>query len=99
MRATLGVGPQIEVVAQKSAFAGRREKAVRLGLALVALLLAVVALGMGCGSQSAARSANRGLTRATLARNGLVAYESDAAGPIEVYVMNPDGSHKRRLTH
>jgi Tol biopolymer transport system component len=28
----------------------------------------------------------------------LIAYESDVAGPLEIYVMNPDGSKKRRIT-
>jgi TolB protein len=29
----------------------------------------------------------------------LIAYDSDIAGPVQVFVMHPDGSHKRRLTH
>jgi Tol biopolymer transport system component len=28
----------------------------------------------------------------------LIAYDSDVAGPTEIYVMHPNGSHKRRLT-
>jgi TolB protein len=49
---------------------------------------------------SAGEAGGRPSGRAGLSRgNGLIAYESDVAGPLEVFVMNPDGSKKRQLTH
>jgi WD40-like Beta Propeller Repeat len=67
---------------------------------VVAFLLGAGALAaVGVATSPIARSASIGYTSPTLARNGLIAYDSDVASPVpEVYVMNPDGSHKRRLT-
>jgi TolB protein len=62
---------------------------------LVAATLALV----GVAASPAAGSARRDVAAETLARNGLIAYESDIAGPLEVFVMHSDGSKKRRLTH
>jgi TolB protein len=64
-----------------------RRLASRLGL--VALVLAVTALVASAGS---------GQARVRTSANGLIAYDSDVAGPLEIYVMNPDGSAKRRIT-
>ena len=58
-------------------------------VSLSTFVVAMVMLAVG-GSGSAAPS---------LVRNGLIAYDSDVTGPLEVFVMNPDGSKKRRLTH
>jgi len=78
---------------RQTAFAGWEERLqVRFVIGLTMLLLVALAVaGEAIGRQS-------GGSR-HLPRNGLIAYESDVAGPLEIYVMNPDGSKKRRLTH
>ena len=63
---------------------------MRFVIGSAALLLAALALAGEVGGSPGRRY---------LPGNGLIAYDSDLAGPTEIYVMNPDGSKKRRLTH
>src|SRR5207302_1902789 len=80
-----GVFPQ-------TAFAGwERRLQVRFVIGSASLLAALALAGEAAGSPRGGSG--------HLPRNGLIAYESDVAGPLEIYVMNPDGSKKRRLTH
>jgi TolB protein len=87
------------------AVAGAERRFVfRVVLASVLGALVIVAAA-GWGNQSTAKGART--AGAHFVRNGLIAYESDinskvggsAPSGIDVYVMNPDGSHKRQLTH
>jgi Tol biopolymer transport system component len=63
---------------------------VRFSIGTSLALLAALALAGEVGGMQGSRY---------LPRNGLIAYDSDVAGPTEIYVMNPDGGKKRRLTH
>jgi TolB protein len=77
---------------------------MRAATPVTMLLVTLTLTGTGCGTTSE-RSGR-------LARDGLIAYDSDVANQvvgrdsagvvttgIDVYVMSPDGGHKRRLTH
>ena len=59
-----------------------------VGVVSVAAVCVAVSLTWGAGATRAAFPGG----------NGLIAYESNQSGSNQIWVMDPDGSHKRRLT-
>jgi TolB protein len=58
----------------------------------------VIVAAAGWGNHFSAKGVAR-TAGTNFVRNGLISYESDIHSPLDVYVMNPDGSHKQQLTH
>ena len=72
---------------------GRVRKVTTRSTALVGIAVVLGSVAAGCSSSTASDPAP-----GTGQANGLIAYNSDVSGQVDVWVANPDGSGKRRLT-